>query len=453
MKEIKRLIVVLSIAVFFILFYFACDHFAKRAKDYYNGSESAGVLEIDFINVSVIDAVNNFVRNNNTGETNAGEAQAKISAVGDLMFYEYQLTRAYDEEADTFDFSPSFEYIEEYLKSSNLVIGNLRTTLAGKDKGKTNDFYGYAADKDALNFNSSEAVAKALKNAGITVVSTANAHAMDSGIEGLFSTIDNLENAGLAHTGTVKTADEPNYLVKNVNGVNIGILAYTNQVSETIDTAQYGYAINLLNDYTEENIKLMCSQVKEMKLSGADAAVVYLNFGEKYSSVPDEKQKAVVDSLFEAGADIIFGSQTNVLMPMEVRTITDSDGSTRTGVVFYSLGNFLTSQQYQSENGYPRDIGLLADVTIVKSDDEISITQIELTPTFVNWTDEAIAVLPVGEVHDNIDSYKNILDENGTARINKAFEETIKTIIGDDGPSYEYSDYKYKIILENQLTD
>jgi len=448
MKEIKRLIVVLSIAVFFIAFYFACDHYARRAKDYYTGSTSAGASKIDFINTSIIDAVRNSVRHNDTGET-----WAKISAVGDFMFYEYQLTRAHDEETDTFDFSPSFEYITKYLKSSNFVIGNLRTTLAGKDNGKTKDFYGYAANKESLNFNSPESVAADIKDAGITAVSTANANAMDSGAEGLFNTIDNLDSAGLAHTGTVKTSEDQNYLIKNVNGIQIGILAYTNQVNEPVDTAQYGYTINTLDDYTEENIKLMCSQVKEIKLNGADAAVIYLNFGEKYNSVPDDNQKNVVDRLFEAGADIIFGSQPHVLKPMEVRNITDNDGNTRTGVVFYSLGNFLTSQQYQPANGYPRDIGLLADITLIKSEDKISITQIDLTPTFVNWTDEAIAVLPVCEVHDNINTYIDILGENGKERINTAFDEAIKTIIGNNGPSYEYSDYKYKIILENQLTN
>jgi len=197
----------------------------------------------------------------------------------------------------------------------------------------------------------------------------------------------------------------------------------------------------------------MCTQVKEMKLGGADVAVIYINFGEKYSNVPDDNQEKVVERLFEAGADIIFGSQPHVLQPMEIRNITESDGSSHTGVVFYSLGNFLSSQQYQPDNGYPRDIGLLADITLTKSEGKINITQIDLTPTFVNWTDEAIAVLPVGEVHDNIDNYSDILNDNGTARINYAFEEAIKTIVGDNGPSYVYSDYKYKIILENQLTN
>jgi len=447
MKEIKRLIIVLVTAVFFIAFYFACAHYARSAKEYYSGTKYAETSKIDFINISVIDAVRNFARNNTS------ETQTKVSAVGNLMFYEYQLTRAYDEETDTFDFSPGFEYITKYLKSSNMVMGNLRTTLAGKNKGKTSDFFGYAADKEALNFNSPESIAEDIKKEGITAVSTANENAMDSGIEGLFSTIDYLDSASLLHTGTFKTSEEAAYLIEDINGINIGILAYTNQVNETVDATQYGYTINSLDDYTEENIELMCSQVKEMKISGADAAVIYLNFGGKYSSVPDDNQKDVVDRLFEAGADIIWGSGSYVLQPMEVRNITDSDGNTRTGVVFYSLGNFLSSQQYQSDNGYPRDIGLLADITMIKSDNQVKITQIDLIPTFVNWTDEAIAVLPVCEVHDNIDSYTDILDESSINRINAAFEEAITTIIGDDGPRYEYSDYKYKIILENQLTN
>jgi len=455
MKEIKRLIVVLTIAVFFIVFYFACDHYAKKAREYYNGNTSAQASEIDFINISVIDAVQNFARENMDTDNNDNTVgnQVKVSGIGDLMFYEYQLTRAHNEETDTFDFSSSFEYITDYLKSSDFVIGNLRTTLAGKDNGKTNDFFGYAADRESLNFNSPESVATALKDAGVTTVSTANANAMDSGREGLFETIDSLDRQGLWHTGTFKSSDEQKYLIKDINGINIGILAYANQVNEAVDTAQYGFTVNAMYNYAEENIALMCQTVKEMKQNGAEAAVIYLNAGDKYSSEPNDDQKKVVDRLFEAGADIIFGSQSHVLQPMEIRTITDSDGTTRTGVVFYSLGNFLSSQQYQEDNGFDRDIGLLADVTIVKSGEKIKLTQIDLTPTYTNWTDEAIAVLPVCEIHDNIDSHASLLEEDGTKRINHAFEEAIKTIIGDNGPSYTYSEYKYKIILENQLTN
>ena len=135
------------------------------------------------------------------------------------------------------------------------------------------------------------------------------------------------------------------------------------------------------DSYSEEKIQQMCDDVKTVKDAGAETVFVMVHFGVEYASTPDENQKAVVDKLFEAGADVILGSHPHVLQPLEVRTITDEDGTQRKGVVIYSLGNFLSSQYYTADSPYDTDIGLIMDVALEKTGaGRPEITGISLEP-------------------------------------------------------------------------
>ena len=69
----------------------------------------------------------------------------RIGAVGDLMVHDYQMKKAYRNDSDTFDFSPVFRQIQSYLDENDLLIGNLETVFAGKNKGRKADVYGYAS--------------------------------------------------------------------------------------------------------------------------------------------------------------------------------------------------------------------------------------------------------------------------------------------------------------------
>ncbi len=213
------------------------------------------------------------------------------------------------------------------------------------------------------------------------------------------------------------------------------------------------YVVNDLDDYSEEQISLMCSQIQQMRQEGAEFVVVSLHFGERYVSTVSDEERTLARQLVEAGADVIFGSYPHVLKPMEVITAQGEDGTSRTGVVFYSLGNFLSSMQYQSSNAYPRDLGAVASVLISKGSDGVQIDGVEIVPTYVDWTEEDIAVLPICEVVDNPTAYEDRFGDDASSqldqqRIKTGYESVIQTIIGDSDLTYTYSDYKYQISLE-----
>ena len=222
----------------FILLFVACLYYGLRAKSFYMvtpGRTSSGM--IDFSKTSVDSLVEDYVNREM-------DRQIVISGTGAMKFYEWQLTRAYDDASQSFDFSSAFSYIDAYLQNTDYLVGDIETTMAGAGKGTDTSIYGYGANKDTNIFNTPEVLAQNLADAGFNMIATANSHAMDSGSNGVVSTVGYLNQAGLTALGTVKTAGDARYVMQNIHGMQTGFIAYTNAINveddAQTDTAQSG---------------------------------------------------------------------------------------------------------------------------------------------------------------------------------------------------------------------
>ena len=98
---------------------------------------------------------------------------------------------------------------------------------------------------------------------------------------------------------------------------------------------------------------------------------------------PNATQKKQADEILSLGCDIIFGSHPHMLQPIERRTVTNSDGSTREALVVWSLGNFLSDQRAQY-----KDTGMMVEVNLQKDmqTGAITIGEVGYTPTYVART-------------------------------------------------------------------
>ena len=108
----------------------------------------------------------------------------------------------------------------------------------------------------------------------------------------------------------------------------------------------------------------------------------------------------------------------------------------------------MSSQQYKGGTGN-RDIGALFDIVFVKQGKKARIKEIHVTPVYSNWTDEAISVIPVCEAKEAPEHFEGLLDRHAVSRINAAYDTLIPSMLQNSGLNYTYSDYKYKISLEN----
>jgi poly-gamma-glutamate synthesis protein (capsule biosynthesis protein) len=111
-----------------------------------------------------------------------------LAAVGDLIFSE-PLSGLQDE---------PFEAMLSRLHSADATFGNLENTLIDLQS-----FPGYPqAESGGGHLRGSPAVAKDLRNMGFNLVSRANNHTTDWGIEGMRATDQAADQAGLVHAGT-----------------------------------------------------------------------------------------------------------------------------------------------------------------------------------------------------------------------------------------------------------
>lgn len=304
----------------------------------------------------------------------------EISAVGDVMVHKPQIQAQYDNESDTYNFDNNFEYIEEFIKRSDLALCNLETTFAG---GR---YTGYPV------FNAPESLATALKEAGFDIAITANNHIMDKGLSGMKRTLEVAREEGMQTVGTRLTG-EKEYILADVKGIKIGVVAYlyeTSLISGTIPTingnevpADAWPLLSTFNYNTLEDDLLKVEQsIKDARADGADIIVCYFHWGEEYQRTPNEYQQYIAQNTAAYGADIIFASHPHVLQGIEI--ITDEAG--RKTPVFYSMGNFISNQRTETLNNRYTEQGMIANVQLefMKSTGQIVSVEASAIPTWVD---------------------------------------------------------------------
>lgn len=287
-----------------------------------------------------------------------------MTAIGDTLCHNTQYWDAYNSSTKQYDFSYVYDDIKVYTSSADITIGSLETTFAGEDRGYSN----YPV------FNSPDSLATGLKDIGVDVISLAGNHALDYGYSGICRTIDVLDNVGISHLGTYKSAEDQNkILIKDVKGVKIAFINYTYGTNGIPVPSDKPYCLNLIDK------DLISKQIKQAKEQNVDMIVACMHWGTEYKTSANDEQKELADFLFKSGVDIILGNHPHVLEPMEKKTITLDYGSTKDVFVVYALGNFTADQRAE----ITRDSAIL-NLDITKdSDGKILINKVSYVPIYM----------------------------------------------------------------------
>lgn len=441
MKDVKRLLYVVVCAVFFIGLYILSDFYAGEAVGKYASEISSGNSKltsnekVTMDSLSLENQVGNYV-------STVSRQEIRLSFLGDITFEGDQLDRYYDSSTESFDFTNSFRYITKYLKASNYVAADFEGVMDGPDENYEDvyDQYGTAG----FLYNIPEVAAENMKAAGISLLQTANEHSGDFGIDGVKSTLSYLDSAGIKSVGTQKSSNDKRYTIASVNSLKIGFVAYSNDLNAELDEED-AYAINSLDNYDESKIQQMCNDVRAACRDGAEFIVAMVYAGDAYNTEPDENQKALFNHLFEAGADIVIGTEPYALQPIEIRDLTDTNGTSKKGVAIYSLGTFLGSETYGSA-GIDNDIGAIFDVIIDKEGNKKArISGIRLTPTCITYTEDDVFVLPAAEVKNNKENFSDVTDEIVLERVKAACDEIIPGLLEGTGLTGQYSGNTYVV--------
>ncbi len=311
-------------------------------------------------------------------------ATATVVNTGDIILHSTVLDGAKNSDG-TYDFSAFFKESDDYFKSADLAVANLEVTLAGDSR----PYAGYPA------FNAPDSLLDVIKNAGINFLLTSNNHCYDTGLDGLKRTVAQLKLSGIDYNGTRENANEPTYVVKDVNGIKIGMVNYTYENTSSGENKSINGNIvkpeanALINSFNYDNLDSFYAEAQTvidgMKQNGAEAIVFYMHWGEEYQLTQNTWQKTIAQKLCNFGVDVIVGGHPHVVQPMEVLYSEDSQNTT---VCIYSMGNAISNQRKELMDSCPSghtEDGMLFYYTFSKyGDGTVVLSGVDIIPTWVN---------------------------------------------------------------------
>ncbi|MGN0974143.1 MAG: CapA family protein [Bacilli bacterium] len=264
------------------------------------------------------------------------EYKASLVMVGDALIH----NSVYDDAktADGYDFKPMLENIKPIIQEYDLAYYNQETILGGTELGLSN----------YPRFNSPYEVGDAFIDAGFNLVSLANNHTMDRGVEAVENSLTYWKKQENVYTaGSYSSFEERDTAkISEVNGIKYVMLSYTvwtNGLTPPVGEEYYD------NVYSDELAKADVERVRDK----CDVVMVAMHWGTENSNVVDYQQEAIAEYLSELGVDIIIGAHPHVVQKI---------GYVNDTLVIYSLGNFLSGQI-----GTDKRSGLIASVDITKT--------------------------------------------------------------------------------------
>lgn len=350
----------------------------------------------------------------------------EVVATGDILIHKEILDTQYNEITGEYDFNNNFQYVKEYLERADIAIGNLETTLAGIEN------YGFSGYP---SFNSPDSLADAMKDTGYDVVANMNNHCLDRDVTGYYRTRQTLVDKGFDVIGTRATTDDKRYIIKEAEGIKVGIISYGYTMTAEGDVnGVNGIPISnellpLMNYFhpntIDSDLNNMKEQIDLMRADGAEVIIFYMHWGDEYELEPNDMQKQIAQFLADEKVDVIFGTHPHSLQPIDM--IQSTDGTSDTAVI-YSMGNFLSSQRTERiGNPYTED-GVIVSIKINKNmeTNEITVDVPTYIPTWVNWYGKDNKLFY--EVVPATINDAEYLTEEGKVRVDESFDRTMSII-------------------------
>ncbi|MBS5945966.1 MAG: CapA family protein [Peptoniphilus harei] len=338
------------------------------------------------------------------------KSEVKILAMGDMIFHQ-PLVKNYRSN-DSYDFTPIFNNISSDINEADLAIANFEGSVNSNRK-----LSGFPL------FNFPKETIYSLKNAGFDALSTANNHALDTGLDGIAETISHINESGMKNFGTLKEEGDKGIIVEK-NGIKIGLISFTDTLNG-MDSLMRGkeYSVNTFS----QDVKGDIEKLKEK----SDIVIVYPHWGNEYQLVPNERQIFLKEMLQEAGADIILGSHPHVLQKYEVE-----DKNNKKYFTIYSMGNALSNQRVENLKKSGVDTGALIKLVIEKDNisGETKLKEYGVYPTYVNRYRangklnydlvKLEDIIPAGRLSD-------VTKDDLKAKAEKKYREALKVLKGE----------------------
>ncbi len=303
-----------------------------------------------------------------TSSTSAAQTSKKatvtLTAVGDNLIHRQLYTEAGERAGGSgYDFTYLYAHVAEKIAAADIAQINQETVIA-PDR----------APSSYPCFNSPKELGEEVVRIGFDVVSLANNHSFDQGESGLRSCLNFWKTQDVVTTGAyLNAADLESVAMYEANGVKFGFVAFTDPTNGL--KLPSGSELTVLLQSNFESVENKIKQAKKV----CDVVVAIPHWGIEYTTQQNESQTMIAQQLADCGADLIIGSHSHCLQPIEM--LTSADG--REVPVVYSLGNFVSGQQERL-----RVVGGMVDfaVTYDFETEEVSVDAIDFYPLITHYT-------------------------------------------------------------------
>ena len=223
-----------------------------------------------------------------------------------LIHQDRALTAGALQDDGSYDFSAVLAPVAPLIGAADLAICHLETPVAPPG-GPYRGYPSFAVQPE---------IVEALAGAGYDLCSTASNHSLDDGADGLARTLDTLDAAGIAHSGTYRSAaDSEVPTVVEAGGVRVGHVAATYALNGGGPPAGLEWSVDVAD---VPDVDRMLAAAARARAAGAEVVVASLHCCLEYDNDPTEAQVAAVRTLLASpDIDLVLGHHAHVVQPFE----------------------------------------------------------------------------------------------------------------------------------------
>lgn len=250
-------------------------------------------------------ACTNHARQESGDAVPAGSAARGFTLVasGGVLPHSSVIDRAaYDAGEGGYDFRPMLSDVEPVVARADLALCHMESIY-----GTGGVHSGYPA------YMAPPQIAQGLTATGYDGCSTASNHALDGGAAGIRRTLDAMDEAGLRHNGTARSAAEArSVMIFRAGPAKVAHLSYTFDTNGNPMPAGEPWAVSLIDE------QRMIADARAARRAGADVVVVSVHWGTEWQDEPDEQQLTLARRLTASSTagrpdiDLILGTHAHV---------------------------------------------------------------------------------------------------------------------------------------------
>ena len=252
--------------------------------------------------------------------------------------------------------------IANLMRQADLTIVNLECAITVTNEiwqGEPKSFY-FGAPPQAIH---------SLIDAGVDMVSLANNHALDFGIQGLLETLRHLHHHGIRYAGAgvnIDGAHSPTHIHRH--GIRFGMAAFCDhQPDFAAEKTSPGIAYLDLND--EQSALVQFRKALEfLQKDNIDWPILSLHWGPNMVFRPSEQFKRLAHAAIDMGWKILFGHSAHVFQGIEIY---------KGCPILYATGDLV--DDYYVDPEFKNDHQMLFELMLTRS----KLKNIRLHPIFI----------------------------------------------------------------------